>query len=179
MYAQHEDTRARWEQYSPEEFIRGVMGLALRDKITLAYSLIHVYTGVIHKSPTTLGLRLSSTPFGAPKDITDARALFLHMRAAIADAQDVVRGDIRTLPTHYTPHDYILSVVKELNGYIASIRRWASALQTDVAVGSARLPQLHDKAMADVAADVLRHVNEIKYILDFAQMYAEKLKFCN
>jgi hypothetical protein len=177
MQAIHPEPRANWEQYPPEQFISTVMHHQLRNKVARAHSSIHVYNGFLHKSPLTAGLEVSEPPFGNGKEVTQVRGLFRNMCAAIDDVQHILDDGIQTLPAPYTPHAYILSLVDELRGYISAIHRWAATIHGDAGVGPVRLPHLDNKRLSDIAWEVVKQATDIKYLLDFAQMYAEHLKY--
>ncbi len=177
MTGLHTDTCARWGQLDPDKFVGTVMYGTLRDKIKMAYMVISVYTQIIHSLPGTAALKLHQPPPGGPDDILKLRDLLKHMRACISDANDIIQGDIPTLPlSAYTPEGYILYTVRDIRRYMLHIDRWASAIEGDTEMDLAVLPGLNGKRAGDVASDILKHVTEIMQILDFAQSYAEQAR---
>jgi hypothetical protein len=177
MTGLHTNTRARWGQLEPEKFVSAVIYGTLLDKVKMAYMVISVYTQIINGQPGTASLRLREAPPGAPGDIVKLRDLLKHMRACITDANDIIQGDVPTLPlSAYTPEGFILHTVRDIRRYTAHIDRWASAIEHDPDLDITALPGLNGKRAGDVATDILKHVSEITQILDFAQSYAEDIR---
>ena len=177
MTGLHTETRARWGELQPDKFVGTVMYGTLREKIKMAYMVISVYTQIIHSLPGTASLKLCQPPPGGPNDIIKLRDLLKHMRACITDANDIIQGDIPTLPIEaYTPEGYILHTVRDIRRYVVHIDRWASAIENDPEMDLTTLPGLNGKRAGDVATDILKHITEIVQILDFAQSYAEQVR---
>src|SRR5215510_5615258 len=141
MTGLHTDTRARWEHLEPEKFVGAVIYGTLRDKVKMPYMVISVYTQIIHSLPGTATIQLREAPAGGPNDVVKLRDLLKHMRACITDANDIIQGDIPTLPLEaYTPEGYILHTVRDVRRYIVHIDRWASAIENDPDMDLAPLP---------------------------------------
>ncbi|MEO8606258.1 MAG: hypothetical protein ABI690_00125 [Chloroflexota bacterium] len=173
MTALHDETRSRWGAYPPDQFIRIVMHGAVRNKVELASVVIHVYTQIIHQFPGSSGLRLKSVD-EASKEPTRLRDLFLNMRACMADALSATQGDTHTLLLPYTPERYIRDMSDEIRRYVVSVERWARMIEKDKAVAEARLPGTRGgKSFGEVADEILKNLNDIVQLLDFARDYAE------
>jgi hypothetical protein len=172
MAALHDETRARWEQYTPDQFIKSVLHSTLREKINTAYLVIHVYAQIIHQLPLTAVMDLKE-PLTADGQVIGLRDLFVAMRSSIAEMRDTNEDDTPTLPSRHTAVDYILHEIKQTKRYTARIRRCAQAIQGDADISLTLLPQLGGKRIGEIAADILRHDNEIEQILEFSRNYVE------
>jgi hypothetical protein len=173
MTALHDETRSRWGAYPPDQFIRIVMHGAVRNKVELASVVIHVYTQIIHQFPGSSGLRLKPADESS-KEPTRLRDLFLNMRACMSDAQLATQGDTRTLLLPYTPERYIRDTSDEIRHYVLSVECWARLIEKDTAIAAARLPGTRGgKSFGEVADEILKNINDIVQLLDFARDYAE------
>ncbi len=170
----HDETRSRWEQFSPEKFIRMVLHGTLREKINTAYMVIHVYTQIIHYLPATATMRLEVYNGDESGEI-DLRGLFIQMRDSISALHDANEDDTPTLPKGYTAGDYIAETVRQANPHLAAIRQCLQPIQADVRIRQALLPQLNGRRVGDIATEILKHTNDIAQILDFAQNYGENI----
>ncbi len=173
----HEDTRAQWEHYTPQAFIGTVLHGALRDKLQLTSTVIHVYTQIMFHIPDTDSVLLS-TAAGGDLPTTSLRDAFITMRWNAAEMVDVIQGDSVTLPTRYTPAMYISSLIRGLKQHVVTIHQCASALHDDPAVRSLGYVLPNDRSVRDVAAEILEHTAEIMRFLKLAQAYVEKLRSC-
>jgi hypothetical protein len=173
MSALHDETRSRWTRLNPEKFIGSVLYGALREKIKLTYTVVSVYTQIIHSLPGTGSIRLQQTM--VTKDPTALRDLLKHMRACMADAHDVIQCDTPTLSLpSYTPESYILFTVRDLQHSMQPVVRWGHMIANDPGM-SVELPTLDGKTAADVGAEIVKHVAEVCAILEFAEHYAERI----
>jgi hypothetical protein len=170
MVALHDETRSRWEQYTPEQFIKGVLHGTLREKINTAYVVIHVYAQIMHRLPITASMELSES---AELDGLSVRDLFVLMRTSIAEMRDTNEDDTPTLPVNHTAADYILHTIRQTKRHTSRIRQCTQGIQGDADVSLTLLPQLSGKRIGEIAADILRHNNEIEQILEFARAYVE------
>jgi hypothetical protein len=166
MAALHDETRSRWEQYPPNEFINSVLRRALGEQISTASAVIHVYTQIVARIPATAGMKLTN---GEP-----VRELFYKMRGCIADMQGVVQDERLMQREDVHPRDLIEETIQVLALQTGLIRCWAEALLADEA-GATPLPPLNDKHLSDMAIDILSHIQDIRAMLEFAQSYAAKL----
>ncbi len=173
MAALHDETRARWSAYPPEQFVSVVMNGTLREKVKLASLIIHVYTQIIHQFPVTASMRVVYADGGAKAE-TRLREVFLNLRACIADVQEICAGDTRTLPTAYTTEEYILAVVGELRRYLRPIERWTEAIRTTLDVEDTKVPGFKGKTIGEIGMEIARSSGDISQILDFAESYVEK-----
>jgi hypothetical protein len=174
MTALHDETRSRWGAYPPEQFIRVVMQGTIRNKVELASVVVHVYTQIIHQYPGSGSIRFQGAE-PSKKEPTRLRDLFLNMRACMADAQAATKGDTRTLILPYTPERYIRDTSDEIRRYIVSVEHWARLIEKDKKVAEARLPGTRGgKSFGEVASEILKNINDIIQLLDFARDYAEK-----
>jgi hypothetical protein len=171
----HDETRSRWEQMSPDKFIRMVIHGTLREKINTAYMVIHVYTQIIHHLPATATMRLET--HGAEDDGEDVgvRELFMQMRDSITSLHDTNEDDTPTLPKGYTAADYISLVVRQNTPYLAAIRQSVQPIQADARIRQALLPELNGRRVGDITTEILKHTNDIAQILEFAQNYGENI----
>jgi hypothetical protein len=166
MVALHDETRSRWEQYPPNEFINAVLRRALGEQISTASAVIHVYTQIAARIPATANLKLAN---GEP-----VREVFYKMRGCIADMQGVVHDDRLMKREGVHPRDLIEETIQVLTVQAGLVRYWSEALMNDAA-GAAALPPLNDKRLADMAIDILAHMQDIRAMLEFAQSYAARL----
>lgn len=173
----HEETRAQWERYSPQSFINTVLHGALQDKVKLASTVIHVYTQIVLQIPETDALQLADTMPG-DMPVTGLRDVFVTMRWNAAEMTDVLQGGSVTLPPHFTPALYILSIVTGLKQHAVNIHQCAVALAMDPAVRALPRQLPNGKTLAEVALEILDHTAEIMRFLNFAQYYVDKLKTC-
>lgn len=169
----HDETRARWNALPPEQFSKVVLKGVVREKIKLASLIIHVYAQIIHQFPATASMRVTYAD-GNAKAETRLREIFLNMRACIADAQDVMDGDTRTLPASYTTEEYVLSLVNEVRHYMRPVDRWTQAICTTTQVGDVKLPGFKGKTIGVIGEEIARSLTEIALLLDFAESYVEK-----
>jgi len=102
MPAIHDETRSRWEQYPPERFIQQVIHGTLHEKVNTAYTVIHVYTQILHQLPATAVMEIQ-TP--GEFEATHLRELFVEMRDSIAAVHETSEDETPTLPADYTPGD--------------------------------------------------------------------------
>lgn len=173
MSALHDETRSRWARLKPEKFIGTVLYGALREKIRLTYTVVSVYTQIIHSLPGTGSIRLQRDM--GTKDPTALRDLLKHMRACMSDAHDVIQCDTPTLSLpSYTPESYILFTVRDLQHSMQPVVRWGQMMANDPGM-AVELPTLNGKTAAEVGAEIVRHVAEIAAILEFAENYAERI----
>lgn len=170
----HDETRARWEQYTPEQFIRTVLNGALREKVNTAYMVIHVYAQIIHQLPATAAMRLDYTISDASGE-TDLRELFVHMRDRIAVIHEGDKDETPTQPTKPRPDELILHTVHHFRKQVSAIQQDAEAILAHPQIAAAVFPELKSKRVGDIAGEILKHVHEISQLLDFAQHYAENL----
>jgi hypothetical protein len=166
MVALHDETRSRWEQYPPDEFINAVLRRALGEQISTASAVIHVYTQIAARIPTTASLKLLN---GEP-----VREVFYKMRGCIADMQGVVHDDRLMKRDNLPPRDLIEETIQVLTVQAGLVRFWGESLMSDP-VGTTTLSPLNDKRLADLAIDILAHVQDIRAMLEFAQVYAARL----
>ncbi|MBI5667206.1 MAG: hypothetical protein HZC41_04290 [Chloroflexi bacterium] len=173
----HEETRAQWEQYTPQSFVDRVLNGALRDKIRLTSTVIHVYTQIMFRIPEADSTLLTAT---LPGDLpgTSIRDAFITMRWNAAEMVDVIECGSVTLPARYTPAMYISSVIRGLKQYVVTIHQCASALHADPAVQSLGRTMPNGRTTREVAAEILDHTAEIMRYLNFAQYYVDRLKSC-
>ncbi len=169
----HDETRSRWEQFSPEKFIRIVLNGTLREKINTAYMVIHVYTQIVYHLPATATMRLDAPD--ADDGEIGLRELFLEMRDSITTMHDRDDDETPTLPKGYTPGDHILYIVKQSRLHVGAIRQAMQPVQADARVRQALLPGLNGRRVGDVVAEILKHISDIANVLDFAQNYAENI----
>ncbi|MBL8164098.1 MAG: hypothetical protein JNJ61_19070 [Anaerolineae bacterium] len=173
MSALHDETRSRWSRLNPEKFIGSVLYGALREKIKLTYTVVSVYTQIIHSVPGTGSIRLQQ--HGNAKEPTSLRDLLKNMRACMADAHDVIQCDTPTLSLpSYTPEGYILFTVRDLQHSMQPVVRWGEMIANDPGM-SVEVPTLDGKTAAEVGAEIIRHVAEVSAILEFAERYAEHI----
>lgn len=171
MTALHDETRARWGAYPPEQFIHVVLHGVLHHQLELTSVVVHVYTQIVHQFPGSSTLRVAP---GGGKDPTRLRDLFLNMRACLSDAQ-MATGD-KTLLLPYSPERYILDTVREVRPYIQAAERWARLIEADVQVSSAKLPGTRGKSFSEIAGEILKHLGDVTQVLDFAQGYGERIQ---
>jgi hypothetical protein len=169
----HDETRSRWEQFSPEKFINMALNGTLREKINTAYMVIHVYTQIIHHLPATATMRLDM-PDAEDGEI-GLRDLFIQMRDSIAVLHDRDDDDTPTMPRGYTPGDHILHIVRQTRLHVTAIRQANQPILADARVRQALLPGLNGRRVGDVTTEILKHMSDITQILDFAQNYAENI----
>jgi|FLYN01.1.fsa_nt_gi hypothetical protein len=175
MAAIHDETRLRWEQYSPDQFIRVVVRGALREKIHTAYMVIHVYTQIIHHLPQTATMRLEVYDPDDESGEIGLRDLFMRMRDSIAALHDASEDDTPTLLKGHTAGDYIMQVVRLSRPHLIAIRESVQPVQADARIRQALLPELNSRRVGDITSEILRHTSDILQILDFAQSYAESI----
>jgi hypothetical protein len=166
MAALHDETRSRWEQYPPDEFINAVLRRALGEQISTTSAVIHVYTQIAARIPATANLKLANDE--------PVREVFYKMRGCIADMQGVVHDDRLMKRDNIPPRALIEETIQVLAVQAGLVRFWAESLMSDPA-GTTALPQLNDKRLADLAIDILTHVQDIRAMLEFAQAYAARL----
>lgn len=173
----HEETRAQWEHYPPQDFIGTVLHGTLHDKIKLTSTVIHVYTQIMFRIPGTDTILLADAQPG-DRPTTSLRDAFITMRWNAAELVDVIQGGSVTLPTRYTPAMYISNLIRGLKKYVVNIHQCASALYTDPAVQTLGELLPNGRSVREVAAEILEHTAEITRYLNFAQSYVDKLKSC-
>lgn len=175
MAVLHDETRARWEGYSPQRFIREVINGALREKITIAYTAVHVYTQVVHRLPATTSVRLSTGAESGEDNTVRLRDLFISIRASATRMYDIIEASSETLPLDYTYRTYIQQIVGALREHTAQILRWTEAIRQDDNTDLVELRHMNGKSVQAIAVDITRHVQEITYLLNFTSEYASKL----
>lgn len=176
MSTLHTHTRSRWQGLQPDKFIGAVLYGPLRTQIKELHTLISLYTGILHRSPTGASLRLGAPPAGGPNSIVRVRDLFKHMRACTADASDIIHGDNPTVKIAvYTHEGYILFTTHEVRRYLNNVERWARCLLNDPCANSMAIPELDGIHARDIALDILEHLVRVNNLLDFSQSYAAGL----
>lgn len=169
----HDETRSRWEQFSPERFIQTVLNGTLREKVNTAYMVIHVYTQIVHHLPATATMYLDAPD--SDEGEVGLRDLFMEMRDSIATLHDRDADETPTLPKGYTPGDHIHYIVRNSRLHVNAIRQIMQPVMNDARVRQALLPGLNGRRVGDVVTEILKHLSDISNVLDFAQNYAENI----
>lgn len=171
----HDETRARWTNYPPETFIREVLNRALGDKINVTYTMMHVYTQVVHRLPATTSLWLPPRRTGDAGEYIRLRDLFVDMRTNTTRMLDIIQDSSETLPLDYTYITYIQQVIDALREHVVELEYWAEAIRLDEKANLHELRHLNGKSVQMMAADITQHVRDILNLLDFTGDYARKL----
>ncbi len=175
MPVQADRTRTYWQTLEPDKFIGAVLYGPLRAHINNLHTRISLYTGILHRSMNGSILRLSAPPTGGPASVVRVRDLFKHMRACMADANDIISGDSATmqLPDE-TYEDYILRTVYDLRRYLSNVERWSNCLLSDPLANSMSLPELNNGYVAHISHELLELLQPIYALLEFAVQYVEQ-----
>jgi hypothetical protein len=174
MAALHDETRARWEQYTPQQFVSEVLRRTLEEKISTAYTVVNVYAQIIHRIPATATMQLAQPIVSGGETFAAVRDVFNKMRTCATWMQDRIHDESLVIVPHRSSGLFILSIVRTLRVASQCIDQHARALRDDPQISNATLVELNDKTLGSMAGDLLRHIGEINQLLDFAEAYAER-----
>lgn len=171
MAAFYDETRARYEQLSVDDFMQTVLQGALQEHLQMADTLINVYSQILHTIPEAAALRLGHLPSGTPDALAAIPTLFDYLAHEIHETFLKAVDDTATLVLTVVLDQQILEMTAALRGRVEEIDRWAAALEADANLCRA-LPRLNNRCVVEMAGDIRQRLFDVQQVLSFAQVYA-------